>query len=272
VHAYGGGAEALRHDPDLPAPDEPDDLRSWPSSRHRGRPRCQDGGISVSVAQLADRGLRADERRDLATAFTRDVDRIFANRTSSLRRPNERLDAVIARYDDVVHQELAPSLAEEGVRILAWRELAGPERAQSYLRFHRWAFPLLTPMVVDSTHPMPHLRSLAMNLIIRTSDSVVYLPMPPPLPRLLPVRRGRYVTVQSAAAAVLPELLVGTSIVECSAFRITRSAKTGDVVRLEVERKIGEGLLATLAATLKIAESGVYRMQSGLAMGDAFRS
>src|SRR5436305_2989053 len=54
VQAFGGAAEARRHDSDFAVASVGDDPFAWPSSRHRGLPRCRDGNLSLTVAELAD--------------------------------------------------------------------------------------------------------------------------------------------------------------------------------------------------------------------------
>jgi polyphosphate kinase len=124
-------------------------------------------------------------------------------------------------------------------------------------------------MAVDSTHPLPQLPSLALHVGLKVDGRLVLVKMSPHVPRLLAVRRGRYLTVESFVGALLPQLLVGVRLTEHTAFRVTRSALGNKPVRLEVECGSAAGVVAALAARLGIADGDIYRLRSSLAMGGA---
>jgi polyphosphate kinase len=222
--------------------------------------------MSVRIADLRDAGRPAAERAVLAGAFIRELDAVFAGNVRYSRR---RLHQLVAAYDEVLHEELLPELAAEGPSFVSWEELSPIERVQTHRRLHRSAYPLLTPMVVDSTHPVPRLTSLAISLGARVDGRLVHVALPPHLPRMLSLRAGRFVPLESVVTAVLPELLVGVRIADCSPFRITRSAATGQIVRMEVTRTASDSLVELLASRFGVADGEVFRVRSALAMGEA---
>ncbi|MFL6160802.1 MAG: hypothetical protein ACJ74U_01110 [Jatrophihabitantaceae bacterium] len=223
--------------------------------------------MSVKLLDLRDPARSATERVQLAAEFTHELDALFTHRT---RLPRRRLREIVAGYDSLLHEQLLPELAAEGLQFVEWADLSAMERTQAHRRFHRAVYPLLTPLAVDSTHPVPRTRSLAINLGVRVGDQLVHLTMPPQVRRMLPIRAGRYLAIESVVAAALPELLVGVRIAEHAAYRITRGATTGKVSRLEVEHRASDRLVALLSSRLDVADGDVYRLSSGLAMGDAF--
>jgi hypothetical protein len=218
------------------------------------------------LVELCDPTRSPAARAQLAVSFSHDLDAVFAD---AARLPRRRLHELVARYDEVVHEDVLPALAAGGVTFPAWGELSPFERAQTRHRFHQRTLPLVTPLAVDSTHPLPHLPSLARNVGLRVGDRLVLVTLPPFVPRLLAVRPGRYLAVESFVSALLPELLVGVRVCECAAFRLTRSAATGQVARLEIERQASDRLVDMITSRLQAASTDLYRLRTVLAMGDA---
>jgi polyphosphate kinase len=224
------------------------------------------GRAAMRLVELGDTTRSPAARCEIAVAFSHELDTVFTN---ALRPPRSRLHHLVARYDRVLHSDLVPRLAAAGVTFPRWDELSSLDRAQMQRRFRERTFPLFTPMAVDSTHPLPQLASLELNIGLQVDGRLVLVAMSPHVPRLLAVRRGRYLTVESFVGALLPELLVGRRVAECTTFRITRSSHSGQPVRLEVERAASVGLVDTLARRFGVADADVYRLHSSLSMGDA---
>ena len=217
------------------------------------------------LAELGDPTRTAPAYREIAAGFIRDIDTVF---THALRVPRPWLHQLVARYDRVLHEELVPRLAVDGVTFPRWDELSSLERVQMQRRFRERTFPLFSPMAVDSTHPLPRLPSLTVNVAMQVDGRLVLVTIAPHVPRLLTVQRGRYLTMEAFVGALLPRLLVGVRIAEHTAFRITRSTMADRAVRLEVESGSSTGLLDALASRLGLDGGDVYRLRSSLAMGD----
>jgi polyphosphate kinase len=222
--------------------------------------------MSVSIADLTVPTVPALDRARLTGALTRDLDELFTHRS---RLTRHRLHRIVGDYDAALHELLLPELAAEGVTFVDWSELTPFECMQTQRWFHRIAQPLLTPMAVDATHPTPRIPSLAINLAIRVGDRLAHLSMPPQLPRMLRIRPGRYLPIESMVAALLDELLVGVDVTEWSCYRVSRNATTGAIVRLEAESTASERMSTLLRCGLAVADEDVYVVRSALAMGDA---
>jgi polyphosphate kinase len=221
---------------------------------------------ALRLVELADPTRSSSARRELAAAFSHEMDAIF---THALRLPRSRLHQFVARYDHVLSEDLVPRLAAEGVTFPRWDELSSLERLQMQHRFRGRTLSPFSPMAVDPTHPRPQVPSLALNVGMQVDGRLVLVTISPHVPRLLAVRRGRYLTAESFLGALLPQLLVGVRITEHTAFRITRSAQSDEPVRLEVERGSSAPFVHTLATRLGVADDDVYPLDSSLAMGDA---
>jgi polyphosphate kinase len=217
------------------------------------------------LVNMLDRTRPAAERCDVATAFSHELDVAF---TSAHRLSRAHMHNLVTRYDQILHDDLVPILAGDGVAFPRWEELSSIEQARMQRHFHRSTFPLITPIAVDSTHPLPNLPSLTLSVGIRVDGRLVLVTMSPHVPRLLEVSSGRYLTVESLVAAMLPRVLVGVQVAEYTALRVTRSTHTAHAVRLEVEQRSSDVLVNTIAGRLSIPDGDVYRLTSSLAMGD----
>lgn len=233
----------------------------------RGRHRARGDRTRLRLVVLGDASRALDSRVRMASAFTRDLDNIF---TRAIRPRREALHALTAQYDTLLHDHLLPSLAADGATLGRWTDLSAAERSAMYEQFFPSTYPLLTPMAVDATHPLPRLPSLALTLAVRADDRLVYVTIPPRLPRSLSVRPGLRLTTEALVGALLPQLLFGVHISESCVFRVTRGAADGGVTRLEVERQASSRMVQVLAAGLKVEHGDTYQVRTALAMGDAF--
>ena len=72
----------------------------------------------------------------------------------------------MADQERIVLDDLLPSLAEAGIRIVHWAELEEVDRAHLVEFFESRVFPVLTPLAVDPAHPFPYISNLSLNLFV----------------------------------------------------------------------------------------------------------
>ncbi len=188
---------------------------------------------------------------------------------------------------------LQPDLADQGIEILRWKELAGDEQTRLERLFTERIFPVLTPLAVDPAHPFPFISGLSLSLALMIADPrtgatmFARVKVPQLLPRFLTVGPRRYVPLEDVIAAHLGELFVGLDVLEHYAFRVTRVTDleidedvTEDLlkslereltrrrfepaVRLEVEESISDEVLDKLVTELGVDELAVYRLPGPL--------
>ena len=188
---------------------------------------------------------------------------------------------------------LQPALAEAGIEILRWKELTDPEQASIHELFHERIYPVLTPLVVDPSHPFPYISNLSLSLAVMIADPATgatlfaRVKVPPLLPRFLRVGPNRFVPLEDVIAAHLGDLFVGMDVLEHHAFRITRirdleidedvtenllqslekelmRRRFEPAVRLEVEESMSEDVLDRLVTELEVDERAVYRLPGPL--------
>jgi polyphosphate kinase len=188
---------------------------------------------------------------------------------------------------------LKPALAENGIEILRWKELTGSEQADLQHLFRERIYPVLTPLVVDPSHPFPYISNLSLSLAVMIADPATgatlfaRVKVPPLLPRFLTVAPNRLVPLEDVIAAHLGELFVGMDVLEHHAFRITRirdleidedvtenllqslerelmRRRFEPAVRLEVEESMSAEVLDKLVTELGVDDRAVYRLPGPL--------
>ncbi|MFJ9034988.1 RNA degradosome polyphosphate kinase [Streptomyces sp. NPDC102406] len=263
------------------------------------------------------------ERANFLAIFASNLDEFFMVRVAGLKRriatgvatrsasglqPREVLELIwnrsrelMARHAACYQDEVAPSLADEGIHIVRWNELTEKEQARLYTLFMQQIFPVLTPLAVDPAHPFPYISGLSLNLAAVVSNPVsghrhfARVKVPPLLSRFLEASPHRYVPIEDVIAAPrhLGELFPGMTIEEHHMFRVTRNEdleveeddtenllkalekelmrrRFGPPVRLEVEETIDSEVLSLLVRELKISEAEVYPLPGPLDLTGLF--
>jgi polyphosphate kinase len=137
-------------------------------------------------------------------------------------------------------RELVPALADQGVRLHAWRSLPENVRQSARSYFRESVFPVLTPLAVDPVHPFPFLSNLSLSLAVEVADPVTEerrfarVKVPESLPRFIPIdaapsdapvegrRQFDLLPLEELIANNLGDLFPGMKIEGCFPFRVTR--------------------------------------------------
>src|SRR5664279_607184 len=149
---------------------------------------------------------------------------------NSRRWPNG-VDVITDRLEHLFLDDLAPALADVGIRFSGWHELDEDDRVYMVEEFERRIFPVLTPLAVDPGHPFPYISTLSLNLAVVLRDPVTTdrrfarVKVPSLLPRFVVMPDGeRFVPLEQVIAAHLDQLFPGMVIEDEFAFRVTRNA------------------------------------------------
>jgi polyphosphate kinase len=231
--------------------------------------------FSSRLLDLAqDRTVPLLERVKFLAIFSEGLDEFFEVRVAGLKdrvdaglhgrsadgmRPNETLRAIAIRVRELVERqsrifirEIAPALADAGVRLSDWSALDDEDREYLVEVFERQIFPVLTPLSVDPGHPFPYISNLSLNLILRVGDPVTgeervaRVKVPPLLPRFVVMPDGeRFVPLEQVIAAHLGRLFGNMVIGEHYAFRVARNAD------LALEEDEADDLLAAVEMELR---------------------
>ena len=173
---------------------------------------------------------------------------------TQLQRVAKRTQELVAAEYRCWNESVLPQLTQEGIQLLAHHELDGPQRDALDRFFRDRAFPILTPMAIDPSHPSPHFhnRQLYLGAMLNRHHGLgpkqlfAVVQLPQVLPRFVPLGAGdeaKFILLEQAVAARLPELFGGFDVLHWTTFRITRDSdielleqESDDMLRLIEER------------------------------------
>jgi polyphosphate kinase len=264
------------------------------------------------------------ERLKFGAIFTTNLDEFFMIRVAGLhdqvdaglsdpgpdgRTPSQVIDELRVRIVELCERqtrcferELAPALAEAGIRIVSIDDLTREQGEQLAERFRRQIFPVLTPLAVGVGRPFPYISNLSLSLAVLVRDpqtgarTFARVKVPKEmLPRFLPVGEDglTFVALEEVIAAHLQALFPGMEVVDSGVFRVTRDAdfevsdeaddlleaveaelrrrRFGEVVRLEVGADMSEDLRQALTHGLRVEERQVYSLDGLLDYSDLWQ-
>ena len=200
-----------------------------------------------------------------------------------------RCHALLAREDTVLLDDILPALQKAGVKLSRDGALA----AQFV---EREVVPVLTPLALDPGHPFPHLRNKSLNLAVRFAgppDARLrwgVVPVPEILPRLIAAGESA-VLLEDAIASNVSLLFPGQPVEGCWAFRVTRNwdlsideeegedllvtierevrrRDRGSAVRLQINARADDPVVAFLRTELELTEADVYVQRRPLALSE----
>ncbi len=273
------------------------------------------------LALAADPGLPLLERVKYLAIFSQNLDEFFQVRVAGLKTQVEAgVDAIspdgrsapeqlrdirtrtlelVGAEQELFHKELVPELGEAGISICDWGSLEESDMAHLHHVFRTQLFPVLTPLSVDPAHPFPYISNLSLNLAVVMFDPqsaghrFARVKVPPRLPRLLALPdRERFIPIEQAIAAFLPELFPGMEVLSHTVFRVTRDAelaveeaeaddllmaietglrrrrRTNAVSRLETDGHMSGHLRRLLTAELELEPDDIYDVRGLLDLGN----
>ena len=229
------------------------------------------------LALAEDRGVPLLERVKFAAIFTSNLDEFFQVRVASLKNQidaglghlgvdgrsavqlagdlADKVRELLTQQTVVLTTEILPHLGDEGIEIVRWHQLDESDRARLGAEFEQRIFPILTPLVVDPSHPFPYISNLALNVAVVVRDPEIpgeegerfaRIKVPQNLPRLVALPgRDHFVPIEDVIIAHLPRLFEGMEIVSAATFRVTRDAD------LDVDDEDVDDLLEAVEAELR---------------------
>ncbi len=195
-------------------------------------------------------------------------------------------------------RSLKPSLKREGIQVTRGKKLNASQKEYLEKYFHRSVYPVLTPMVVDSSRPFPLLLNRSLNIAVllanqENADEPIFatVQVPAVMDRLVPVpsegMKYCLIFLEEIIKENIHFLFAGHKILAMGCYRITRNAdlsldeegaedlleaieqsvrqrKWGEVIRLEYEKGLDSHLLQYLTEELEVAPAGLYEINGPL--------
>jgi len=233
-------------------------------------------------------------RQIAAGVVTKSPDGLMPRETLALVR--ERTHVMLREIEKAARKSLA-DLHAAGVRIVKVSELGKKARAALHDHYLTQIQPVLTPLIVDPSHPFPYISNLSLNLAVLLRDGQedepefarVKIPVGV-LPRFVVIGE-MYLLLEDVIAEHLQDLFRGREVLVAYEFRVTRNTdyefdedeaedllatiedglrrrRFGAVVRLEVTREMPAALLGFLAEKLKLDDLDVFQLEGPLGTAD----
>lgn len=232
------------------------------------------------LAQAQDARIPLLERLRFLTICSANLDEFFEIRVANLkqqiefgleqpsvdgRTPAQALEDIsrvarelVQEQYRVLHEDLLPRLADEGVRMLWPQDWSKRQAAWAERYFEAEVLPVLTPVALDPAHPFPRVQNKSLNFIVRVSGADAFgrdvhlavVQVPRSLPRVIPIPDEAaggarcFVLLSALVQAHMSRVLPGLVIEGCHAFRVTRNSD------IEVDEEEVDNLLKALSSQL----------------------
>ncbi|PAF43909.1 RNA degradosome polyphosphate kinase [Helicobacter sp. 11S03491-1] len=225
------------------------------------------------------------ERLKFLAIYGTNLDEFYMIRVAGLKRlyasgiaetgadkltPSEQLKHI----RDYLHQEqsflkslfdtIKSQLAKSGLIIKNFSELSKTQKSGIKDYFQSYLYPIIVPIVVDSTHPFPHLNSLSFGIALKLKgeedDEIKYgmIRIPRVLTRFIEIEKGLFVPVETIVGEFAGDLFEGYELISYIPFRVTRNAD------IEIEEDEADDFIELMSEGLKARKKGeIVRLEVG---------
>lgn len=204
------------------------------------------------LAEAEDETVPLLERFKFLAIFTSNLDEFFMIRVGSLTdmaalEPNrrdtksgltaeEQLSRIYAAVEplyarrDAAFRDVDARLAQEDLCRTSMDELDSSERKYIKRYFNTMIAPVLSPQVVDSHHPFPHLEGKVLHIAVllshKKNERLGLIPVPASLPPItfLPNDKRRYLMTEVILLAFADSIFEMYDVLEKTVFCVTRNA------------------------------------------------
>ena len=277
------------------------------------------------LSEALDESVPLLERLKFAAIFTSNLDEFFMIRVGSLfdlanldpdtrdvrsgMTPREQLDAIyeavrpLYRKREHICTQLSRRLEAEGIRRAGPGSLSSEERNYCARYFESCMEPVISPQIVDSLHPFPHLKNNVLHVGAwverKGREMLAVIPMPEALSPLLylPGPELRYIHTEDLLLERVEDIFKNYRVLEKAVFRITRNADISPddeafeldnddfrktmrrairkrmrlaPVRLELSRKPCPAFLAYLTERLPVSKKQIFVTSAPLCLDYAY--
>lgn len=218
-----------------------------------------------------------------------------------LKKIRKQVKVMITEYRRCFFEDLIPALKAQGVHFKRYDELNRKEKSKADDYFKEKLFPILTPLVVDQSHPFPFIsnksRSFAIEIKQDGCEELIFarVKVPNNRQRWFVVSEGKkkcvLVNIDEIISAHINDLFPGAKVISSHLFRVTRNAdlkrneeeaddllehieeelrerRFAEVVRLELDVNTPNHIKAILLDKLDISNIDVYEMDGPIGLAD----
>jgi len=274
------------------------------------------------LEEAGDESVPLLERLKFISIFTSNLDEFFMVRVGNLFdlslvspddidnktgwTPMEQLEEVYSVIPGLIeiknrlYTDVAALLRQHGICDLTAEELSPEEKRYAGTYYKARILPVLSPQIVDSHHPFPHLANKALYVaaLLRSKKgnaSLGLVPVPASLPPFLnmPNDPGRFIRMETIVQQQAPALFGGYRLEDTCILCATRNADLSfdselledsgedlrsqmskllkkraslSVVRLELDRKPGAEFMKLLKNRIRVENRQIYIDQAPLDM------
>ncbi|WP_313527181.1 polyphosphate kinase 1 [Anaerotignum sp.] len=204
------------------------------------------------LSEATDETVPLLERLKFVAIFSANLDEFFMIRVGSLfdllqmkettidnksgMSPQEQLDYIykavrpLYREKDEIYASIERQLRIHGIYELNYCELDQLEQKQVKHYFKNSIMPILSPQIIDSHHPFPHLQNnsiyIATMLKIKGKEVFGLVPIPSSLPEILSLagNETRFISMEKFLLEFLDDAFDHYQVLEKAIIRITRNA------------------------------------------------
>jgi polyphosphate kinase len=135
--------------------------------------------------------------------------------------------AMYVRRDEM-YDSLRKLLSEHGVTQYSMDDLSDTERKAFHQLFRKDVLPLLSPQIVDATHPFPHLANKQLYIAVRLAgkhrELYGLIPVPDISERILPARGDGFLPIEDLILSYVGEIFNMYKVLEKNVIAVTRNA------------------------------------------------
>lgn len=227
------------------------------------------------LQQAEDTKIPLLERLRFLSIFQSNLDEFFMKRLSipradALKNKNQVSDLLWSdiytevqnlfnRSSECFVRNIQPSLAEEHIHFLDWKDLTAEEIERITDYFYSNILPILTPLAVDPGHPFPHISALSTSLAVKLESpntnkfTFARIKIPTLFPSFIPIERAtgqNWLHINQLIKELLHVVFPNFNIKASLFFRVTRN------IEFEREEEEAEDILEMISEELKERKFG----------------
>lgn len=242
--------------------------------------------------------VRAASLKDLVNAGFKKPDPSGLLPKEQLKYISVRTHNMYSDIYEILNKSLLPQLKEVAISFVKKEDLS--LRQVNFLDnyFKKFLYPVLTPLAVDINRPFPLIFNKSLNLgILLKNESLeagyifAAVQVPGVTARIieLPTEKQakQFILLEDVMAKYIEQLFVGSEIIACQPYRITRNAdltieedeaedllieiekslkerKWGQAIRLEVDKNMDQRVVKILKESLEIHHRDIYYIDGPL--------